>query len=348
MQINELLDLTFWVTNNIKNRKVVEKYQQLLDVMQQNVNLRNNQPRQPFESQKDSVIEVIGSISMDALSNEQERMLATLSISPYIGTDGIDHLESLLFKNSLDIATAVEGINKIVLNLSGAIKRTDQIQNNLKVLVESEADEEAMPERNDVIMSVRFQNEVALDNLTDFKKWGAVWWEIGRGIAMAHDQAPENIRIVGAQKGSIIISLAVVAGIATTTSTIILSALKVADRVLTIRKKAEEIKALKLSNQKLELELEKEAEKEKKEGLETISDEIVVKLKLNRNGDGEKVKVLEKSIKNLIDFVEKGGEVDFYADSENEEAEDIEKIRVNFAEIKKLEKRLLAIESKGS
>jgi hypothetical protein len=140
----------------------------------------------------------------------------------------------------------------------------------------------------------------------------------------------------------------VLAAIAATTSRIILSALKVADRVLTIRKKSEEIKALKLGNQKFEAELAKEADKEKREGLESITKEISVNLNVNQNGDGEKFKVLEKSVKNLIEFVEKGGEVDFYSPEESEDNPDIEQMRLNFEEIKKLEKRVLAIESKSS
>lgn len=29
---------------------------------------------------------------------------------------------------------------------------------------------------------------------------GSTWFEIGRGIAMAHDHAPEDIKVIGAQK----------------------------------------------------------------------------------------------------------------------------------------------------
>ena len=74
-------------------------------------------------------------------------------------------------------------------------------------------------------------------------------------------------------------------------------------------------------------------------------------LNINEQGHGEKIRVLEKSVKNLIDFVESGGEVDFYADEENipdDRRQDIEQLKVNFAEIKKLEQRVLGIEYKNS
>ncbi|EAT11594.1 hypothetical protein HF888_12265 [Bermanella marisrubri] len=348
MQILELLELTFWIDRNIKSPAITQKYQQLQAVIQQNVNARNNQAKQPFEVQKNAVIDEIIDISTSSLTNEQERMLSSFGILDHLGQTGVDKLEGILFKNSLDIATAAVKVNEIVQKFNIAIQRSDQIQTNLKPLIPDYESQEEPENNENVVMRVHFQNEVSLENISDFKKLGNTWWEIGRGIAMAHDHSPEDIKVIGAQKGSIIIELAVIAAIATTTSTIILSALKVADRVLTIRKKAEEIKALKLSNQKLENDLEKEAEKEKKEGLENITKEISINLNINQNGDGEKVKVLEKSIRNLIDFVEKGGEVDFFTPDQDEESEEIEKLRVNFSEIKKLEKRVLSLEDKNS
>lgn len=346
MQVKELLSLSYWIDKNIKKLQVSQKYQQLHKAMQQNVNARNNQPMQPFETQKNAVIDTIEDISVSGLTNEQERMLSKLQISQYIGSEGVTNLENLLFRNSLDIATATAEVNSIHEKLNQAIQKSDQLKANLASLID--VDEQDADESEQVIMRVHFQNDVSLNNLTDLKKLGTTWWEIGRGIAMAHDHAPEDVKIVGAQKGSIIIELAVISAIATTTSTIILSALKVADRVLTIRKKAEEIKALKLGNQKLEAELAKEADKEKMEGLESITKEISVNLNINQNGDGEKFKVLEKAVKNLIEFVEKGGEVDFYSPEGSEGDQNIKQMKLNFAEIKKLEKRVLAIESKSS
>lgn len=343
MQVVELLKLTHWIEKNVKLPQVAQKYQQLQAVLQQNVNARNNQPQQPFKEQKDNLINTLRVISTDSLTNEQERMLGTLGIKKHLGAQGVERLEGILYKNVIDIATAAAEVLAIHTELTNGISQSDQLKKSLTSLALKEDDQET----DDVIMSIHFQNEVAMDNLSDFKKWGAIWWEIGRGISMAHGCTPEDIKVVGAQKGSIIIELAVIAAIATTTSSIILSALKVAERVLKIKKQAEEIKALQLSNKKLEAELEKEAEKEKAEGLANIANEISITLNLNANGDGDKVKALEKSVRNLIDFVENGGEVDFFTDEDNiseNTKQDIEKLKLNFSEIKQLEKRVLAIE----
>ncbi|MBO2671178.1 hypothetical protein [Shewanella algae] len=344
MQISELLQLSFWIDENIKNTQIAQKYQALQAGIQQNVNARNNQPKQPFKSQKDSLIETIKVLSTKGLTYQQEDILSQLNITQNIGENGVARVERILYENSLDVATAAAEISKITQEIAAAIQKSDQIKAAIKPLIPTS--EEDDKEAGSVIMRVHFQNEVGMDNVTDFKKLGNYWWEIGRGIAMAHDCAPEDIKVVGASKGSIIIDLAVAAAIATTTSTIILSALKVADRVLTIRKKVEEIKSLKLNNQKLEIDLAKEAEREKKEGLDKITIKIAKNLKIETNGDGEKIKVLEKSVKNLIDFVEKGGEVDFFTENSSEDEPEIKLLKHNFDEIKKLEKRVLMLESK--
>lgn len=346
MQISELLQLSIWVDENIKNTQIAQKYQALQAGIQQNVNARNNQPKQPFEAQKNALIDAIKVVDTSGLTYQQEDMLSHINITQNINEKGIERIESILYRNSLDVATAAAEIAKITQEINSAIQKTDQIKVAINpLIIPSEEDD---LEKGSVVMRVHFQNEIGMENVTDFKKLGNSWWEIGRGIAMAHDSAPEDIKIIGASKGSIVIELAVAAAIATTASTIILSALKVADRVLTIRKKVEEIKSLKLGNQKLEIDLAKEADKEKKEGLEKITKDISIKLNIESNGDGEKVKVLEKAVKNLIDFVEKGGEVDFFSDDGQAEEPEIKVLKQNFDEIKKLEKRVLLLESDGS
>ncbi|GHY51722.1 hypothetical protein [Vibrio cholerae] len=341
MQVKELLNLTYWVDKNIKHQNVIQKYQQLTDIIQQNV---HNGSKQPFALQQSQLIDSIKLINTNTLTYAQEEMLKKLGLHQHIGTWGVEKLEDILFRNNLDIANAYSELDKIIRQINDGISRSNQIQTQLEPIISLDSDDDTLTD--DVMMRVHFQNDVPLENVADFKKWGTVWFDIGRGIALAHDNPPEAIRVVGAQKGSIIIELATAAAIATSISTIILSALKVAERVLKIKKEVEEIKKLKLSNKKLELDLEKEVDEEKKIGLEAINKEILSNLKLEVNGDGEKINALNKAIKNLLDFIEKGGEIDFVVSDDNKGAEELEQLRINFSEIKQLENRLLALENK--
>ena len=119
--------------------------------------------------------------------------------------------------------TSAQKLQIIYQMLSEGVAKSNQIKVGLTGCVIDEPYELG----NEILMRVSFTGHAMMSNVTDFKAWGAIWYDRGRGIAMAHDATPEDIKIVGATKGSIIIELAVIATIATTTSGIILAALKV-------------------------------------------------------------------------------------------------------------------------
>jgi len=212
------------------------------------------------------------------------------------------------------------------------------------------------PELKDqVLVRVTFSNQTAIANVVDLKNWSGVWYDIGRGVAMINDASPEEIQVVGAGKGSVVIELAVGYGIAKTIAAVILEALKVAEKVVDIRKKAEEIKALKLSNSKIVKELTDAAETEKMKGVASIT-ESVSRLKKKKGADeGDKVSAFDRAVSKLVDFLEKGGEVDCVlpeeeADGATEEerpqASQVRELRATFKEIRLLERRLDQLEDK--
>lgn len=350
MNVSELFELTYWVTDEIVATQIPQKYQALQAILQQHA--QPNQQRQPFETQKDALTETLKKVPLRKLTKDQLVFLQELGIGQAVGDDGVNTIEDILFKNVIDVATSAQKLQQIHQKLSKGIQKSDQIKAGLDGCVTQEEYEA----ENEVLIRVSFAGHAAMSNVTDFKSWGNIWYEIGRGISMAHNASPEDVRIVGATKGSIIIEMAVIASIATTTSGIILAALKVAEKILDIRKKAEEIRHLKLKNKKLADDMEKEADNEKKAGIEGISKTIIQELKLKKDGEGDKVNALDKAVKNLVNFIESGGEVDFII-PEEEETEDEEtenntpeyaSLRVTFQKIRQLETKLKLLESKNS
>jgi len=308
-----------------------------------------NQPKRPFEDQKNDLIESLRKVPLRNLTKDQLLFLHELGIAQAVGDEGIDVIEDVLYKNVIDVATSAQTLQQIHQKITEGIQKADQIKTGLDGCVL----EEEYETDNEVLIRVSFTGQATMSNVTDFKRWGNTWHEIGRGIAMAHNASPEDVKIVGATKGSIIIEMAVIATIATTTSGIILSALKVAEKVLDIRKKAEEIRNLKLNNKKLADDIEEEAEKEKKSGIEGITTELIKKLKIKKDGEGDKVNALDKAVNNLVDFIESGGEVDFIIPEEEAESEENENatpeygdLRVTFQKIRKLENKIKLLESK--
>lgn len=350
MQITELLKLTEWFNKNIIENKVAIKYPALYNQMNANIRRNNNQQFIPFESQKESLIESIEGINFQTLSLEQINFLEKLKITELIGKPGVDKIEEILIKNNLDIATATNKIKESSDIIAKAQTIIKELQTTLYKSFDIEENGEI--ENDKVLMRVYFQNDVAIENLADFKKLSATWYDIGRGIAMSQDKSPEDFNIIGAKKGSIIIEMAVVVGLATSVSKILLESLKVADRFINVLKQVEELKNLKLGNKKITLELKKEAEKERDVGTNTILKNAITDLHLNTEQQGDKVNALEKSIKKLIDFTQNGGVVDFVQPTEHEEEDnaeirrDIKKLKTNISEIRLLENQIKLLENK--
>lgn len=354
MHVTELYELTMWIDREIVEGQIEQKYQALHSVLHQNA--QPNQQKQPFESQKTDLMEAISNVALDRLTIDQLEFLGKLGIAQHIAENGIETVEDILFKNVIDIATSAENVQEIIQSIKEGINRSNKIKSGLEGCVELD-----VTEVDEILMRVNFSGHATMSNITDFKTWGNIWYDIIRGVAMAHGNSPEEVRIVGAKKGSIVIELAVIYGIAKTLSAIILEALKVAERALEIRKKAEEIKGLKLTNKKLWSELEKEAEIEKVEGVKNITDNIVKTLSIKTDGEGDKITAMDKSVRNLVDFIEKGGEIDFVIpeeqtseDEDDEEkgvdkkqAQKIKELRVAFEEIRRLEHKVKQIEQKN-
>lgn len=346
MNVTELYNLARWVDENITKTQIPQKYLALQQILQNNT---QPNPQQPLETPKNELVETIQNVPLKQLTREQLAFLHTARIAQSIGEEGVNIIEDIFYKNVIDIATTAQKMQEIYQNLTTGIERLNQIRAGLEGYVVQEEYEV----ENEVLMRITFTGHAELTNVVHFKDWGKIWYEIGRGIAIAHNTAPEEVKIIGATSGSIVIELATIPAIAATAATVIYSALKLAEKVLDIKKKAEEIKNLQLQNKKLADEIAKEAEKEKEKGVEEISVLIVEQLGIKKTEEGDKVVELDKAIKHLVNFIEAGGEVDFVlpenGKSQDDDNSSIEykKLKENIQEIHLLESKLKLLESKS-
>jgi hypothetical protein len=354
MTIRELNALTEWVDQEIVAANVPQTYQALANALQHNI---QGQQQQPFDEQREALLELLGDVPVEGLDFEQQRMLDKMGILKCVGDSAVRDIEDTLYRNVIDIATAHQRISEMMQSVTNGVKKNDQIKAAFKGLVEppSEVSEIAR-------IKVRFAGNAALGNLSDLRQWANEWFEIGRGIALAEGRAPEEISIIGTSEGSIIVILGVAYGMAKIISVIILKALEAAERYLEIKKKAQEIRALELSNAKIEAEIEKEAEQYHEKARAQIVEDLL-QGRSDRKADGEVRNALERSVSKLLLFIERGGEVDCYLpepeesevdDSELEDGEAAqrqpdsaqlrENVRENFERIREIEERVRLLE----
>ena len=341
MNVSELYALTGWITNEIAAAHIPGKYKALLDILQQHTEPSGQ--RGPFEDEKNALMDAIGSVPLHGLTMDQLAFLSVLGIAEAVGAKGVEAIEDILFKNVLDVATSAQKLQQIHHAIQKGMDKADQIRAGLEGCVTREAYEE----QDDVLIRVCFTGDASMANVVDFMNWGATWHDIGRGIAAAHNAAPEDVRVVGATRGSVVMELAVTSVIARTASSIILSAYRVAEKVLGLRKKAEEIQSMELSNTKLADVLKEEADSEKSAGIHAISDETIQGLEIKAT-EGDRIAAISVAVESLVSFLEAGGEIDFVIPDGSGGEEDAsigdEGLRATFQEIRRMGNRLKHIE----
>lgn len=199
MQLNKLLSRSLWFVNNITENQIPQKYSVLHSKMNQNIR-RNNQSLVPFEQEKTDLIKATIDLNFQSLNLEQIKFLNKLKIIELLRKRGVEQIEQVLIQNNLDIATATGKIKEF----SNTITKSQNIFKELQTTLLKSFDIEETNEINgsQVLMRVYFQNDVAIKNLTDFKKLSATWYDIGRGIAMAQNSSiKENVNNREIEKG---------------------------------------------------------------------------------------------------------------------------------------------------
>ena len=343
MNVSELYDLGNWAEQQIIKNGLIERYQNLYVILNQNA--QPNQQQSPFESQKNDLIQSIKNVELLSLTKEQKSFLLKVKVLPAIGEAGVQQLEDILFRNAIDVATAAQNIHSIFIGLSEGIRTIKTITEELQKYIEKNKH----TDEKETIIRISFFGRASISNVKEFKDWGTKWHDIGRGFSMAHNSTPEDVRITGAAKGSVILELVSTYAIVKTLSAVILEILKVFEKVQDIRKKAAEIKNMNLQNVQIAKDLEESAEQEKESCISKIIEEqkSILQLENKEGKDGERITALEKAVKTLVGFIDLGGEIDFMVpeeeNSENTSEKAFAKIREQAQEIRALEDRLKVI-----
>ena len=328
MDVNELGRLADWYIDHFSTLN--QLYSNLISPIQHNASQPN---KQPVEGHLEELLAYLEDVSFEELSLQQLKLLNELGVDIYLGREGSAFVEGVIRTSEYDPATAAERLGEAVARLNETNAGFIQYRKSLKTLLLAPDDE--TEEADTIIIRVGFQNEASIKNLTDWKDSAKDWYDIIRGLALAADEAPEDTKIIGASNGSIILTLAGTLTITTLLALISKNIASVAKEVIGIGNQIEDLRAKKWLNVAIERELRKKEESTKGVALRDI-----VKLIKKRmpDLDGEKVTALEGSIKKLLSFNEKGGNLDFVApQGVAEDGDDTDGNEENFNPLKEVQ-----------
>ncbi len=302
MNTSELYTFAIWLRGHARN--TVRLYQNLSNVLQHNA---SESTIYPVEEHVNALVDFLENMDYRILSNEQIHLLNVFGIDGLIGNTGCDYIVGLVTISNFDARTAHEELEAAIAKLSGALSRAQSL---IKAFddIALPLDPPKLPDET-ILLRVEFKNNASIGTIADWKAWSANWYDIFRGASMARGAAPEETKVVGATRGSIIMEFALTYAATRLAVGIVKSVMSVAFDWNKLLQTREQLRKDKLLNDKIELEINQQIESIKESGVSTTLESIEAKLPTAL--DGEQRAALVNSIQKLVDFYQLGGEVDF-------------------------------------
>lgn len=339
MDIQELLELAKWVRRTVKD--VRHSYESVSDTLRHN---STETQKIPLEDHVDSLIYVLNEIDLLNLTHAQRLVLFKLNVEGLFGERGIDFVNSAVRNTNVDPAIAHAQFVNAIRSMDFAKQWASDIINALESLF-AESDD-SVQEEGKIILRIEFTEKARIDNINDWKKWSDKWHRVLRGIGMVFNQRPDEVQIVGASRGSIIITIAaslyIVKLLAEMTGTI----LKAVNEWKTLQKTMEELKEKNLLDKDISESLDRKVSDIKSRCVdETLAS---VQNKYGSAINGEVEAAVKQAIVDMVKFLGNGGKIDFgkIQDIQNEDREIVDEYREIVNGVRRLTEDQKSIERK--
>lgn len=312
MNVNELYKLAEWYED--RHATLNQLYQGLQGPLQHNATQAN---KQPLEEPLEALVSYLDKMTFEELSIQQMGLLASKGVDEFLGQRGKQFINSTIRTSDYDPATAVTEIQRAIATLNETQSQLNDYRNAIYAL---DVDMMEFEEPDDFItIRVGFQNRASIDNMTDWKKSASDWYEIIRGLSVACGEPPESTRVIGAGTGSLILFLASTVAVTTLLAIISKNVSSVAKNVIEIQSETENLRQKKLLTKIMERELSSQTKELKKGALDTVVAEVKKQIP---NLSNEAETALTNSVKKLLAFNERGGNVDFVAPAETDQPDE--------------------------
>lgn len=267
-------------------------------------------------------IERLSKINLTPLSFDDIEVLERLGLKYIILSPAIPSLSQISEQG--DVQEIAARVSDSLQTLESINVYFENFLTAFEMIFGSLADAEKTDNHGKVLTRVRFHNDALISNVVNLSDWTAKWNTIARGYSMALDQAPESFEVVGASKGSIIFDLLLdfetVKLFSETFNLLAESAFNIAEIYAAIKS----IDFLSKSNPELYKQnldhFEAEIAKKNEEMADQVADKLLEKLQQNSKELGGEIKAnLKRSIKELDNFIHKGGDINFRTESDEVE-----------------------------
>ena len=324
MELTDLYRLAKWYEKNILANNLVGQLNVSVDIINK---LLSNQVTDPIQrnGNYNKILEVtsraLEKINYSELDFNDIALLENMGLKNIILEPASKSIKNLL-SDKPDIHNVSARFVDKHNTLKSANDKFNQILTILPTMIEVKDSIEI--KSNKVLTRIRFQNEASINNVVNLSDWSNRLNKIARGYSMVLGNPPEEFEIISASKGSIVFDLLLdietINMFADTFNQITSFAVNCAE----LKAALEAIKFFKDKNPDEYNVLKDAAENESKNAQDAIAEKIAESLHKKYAVDKENKEtqqILKSGIKELNNFIDKGGDIAFKSNdlSKNEE-----------------------------
>lgn len=314
MDTQELVSLANWTEEHIQ--RYINVFEEFASICEQNTRSGQKQPIRPTH---ELLTKINSEMPLFELSIAQKEMFKTLGIWEYIGNQGVQFFDDMFDRETFDPADTASRARNAVGMLNEGIRRLMDARSALGGLGLSSR----LTNPTEFTARIYFQRGASIDNMSDFKNMAADWDIIARGIAEAVGERTEDIRIIGADTGSVIIVAWMTKTVARAFAIVTKGLSEAAINIIQVKQAYNQMRHLGEMAELLE-ENERISIERKKAETRLI---ILAGMKevFAQDMDAQKTGLLDRAIEKYLGFIENGGELDIVSPTDFTGADEEEK-----------------------
>lgn len=301
MDIEQLVELADWFDANIKD--IDPKYAALVNVFQNN----SQQPsQQPVTEPLKALSRALAEMPTSELSSLQLRVLDKLEVAHLIGRQGKEWINHRVRATTYDPATTFQTVQQAHQKINDAKRLLGEFKSAAGNVGFKSRDMIDAP--TPYVFNVIFQDDVAINNVRDWKKTASDWEIIITGVTAVAGKKIDDVAVVGTQNGSIIFTLSAAPIVTKILATISKHIASIANDYLDFQLKRQELQRSVMLSEVIEKDLKRQEDEKRESGKAKILE--VIK-QIVPDAKPEDMGRLERAIERHIAFSENGGDVDF-------------------------------------
>jgi hypothetical protein len=301
MQLTVIIEIIDFIKKEIESKHIVAKYESLLAVIKKIGTTPENDLSGELSNARNEVITALNETEPQNWSYSRRKLLLEIDKDCIIGTRAVDTLDSIFNKNQANPAKIAKEIKKITENINKILNSSTDALNILSCFSQDEGKKER------TLLTLFFEGKTSVQTINDVERYSRIWDGIINDFAILTTQTDCQPGVESIDKRSMILSIPDGDKILEALSYGIGRIIDTYDKILRIRMLQLEVIKLSLNDDIREL-----LEGEITVTINNTSREVVSELMEihewnNRQGGDELFIRVQKSLKLILDFIEKGG-----------------------------------------